>query len=114
MKPITDGFEKSGFMAFACTLCGKCSQVCPAMIDFEEIILYNRKKSSETEAFMSISRQQMKILRKMMLKQKVLNSAYHRFFLKVGFKRAFGNQKEFPDFGKKSFRLLWNEKNGMH
>lgn len=114
LKPITDGFEKSGFMAFACTLCGKCSQVCPAMIDFEEIILYNRKKSSETEAFMSISRQQMKILRKMMLKQKVLNSAYHRFFLKVGFKRAFGNQKEFPDFGKKSFRLLWNEKNAMH
>ena len=107
--PVEDGFDKSGFMAFACTLCGKCSEVCPAGINFQEMILYNRKESVERESFMAISRSQMKLLRKMMLKQKVLDSSYHRLVLKMNFKKSFGSQKEFPDLSKKSFHLRWQE-----
>ena len=49
----------------------------------------------------------MKLLRKMMLKQKALDSTYNRFILKMAFKKSFGVKKEFPDLSKQSFRLLW-------
>lgn len=107
VNPIRDGFDEAGYMAFACTLCGKCTEVCPAKIDFQEMILYNRKESVERDCFTSIRKQQMKLLRKMMLKQKALDSTYNRFILKMAFKKSFGVKKEFPDLSKQSFRLLW-------
>ena len=107
ISPIRDGFENSGFMAFACTLCGKCSEICPSRINFQEIILYNRKEAVEKNAFSVFTRQHIKLLKRMMLKQKVLDSPYHRFILKVAFKNRFGKQKEFPDFKKKSFHIIW-------
>ncbi|MDE6493584.1 MAG: LUD domain-containing protein [Bacteroidales bacterium] len=108
--PIKNGFQESGFLSFACTLCGKCSQICPSGINFQELILYNRKESVENDAVFSIRRKQMKILKRMLLKQKSLHSAYNRFVLKFDFKKDFGQQKEFPDFSQKSFRMLWLER----
>ena len=109
--PIKNGFQESGFLSFACTLCGKCSQICPSGINFQELILYNRKESVEGDAVFSLRRKQMKVLKRMLLKQKSLNSTYNRFILKFDLKKDFGQQKEFPDFGQKSFRMLWLEKN---
>ncbi len=108
--PIKHGFQESGFLSFACTLCGKCSQICPSGINFQELILYNRKESVETNAVFSLQRKQMKVLKRMLLKQKALNSAYNRFVLKLDFKKNFGQQKEFPDFSQKSFHMIWFEK----
>lgn len=112
--PICKGFEESGFLSFACTQCGKCTEVCPSMINLKELILYNRKDSVEHNAYFSIDRKQMRILKKMFLKQKSLNSSYNRFVLKLKFKKSYGQQREFPDFGKKSFRLLWQEQNNSN
>lgn len=109
--PIRNGFNESGFLPFACTLCGKCSEVCPADINFQELILFNRKEAVERNAFFSIERKQMKILKRMLLKTKSLQSSMNRFSLKLHFKKNFGQQKEFPDFSQKSFRMLWLEKN---
>lgn len=107
--PICKGFEDNAYLAFACTLCGKCSEVCPAKIDLQELILYNRKEAVEREMCFSIERKQMKLLKKMLLKQKSLDSGYNRFSIKMKFKKMYGTQKEFPDFGKKGFRLQWQE-----
>ena len=109
--PIRNGFKESGFLPFACTLCGQCSEVCPSGINFQELILFNRKESVEGDAFYSIERKKMKTLKRMLLKTKSLQSSMNRFSLKLHFKKNFGQQKEFPDFGQKSFRMLWLEKN---
>ncbi len=109
--PIKNGFKESGFLAFACTLCGKCSEVCPSGINFQELILFNRKEAVESNAVFSIERKQMKVLKRMLLKTGALQSPYNRFMLKLHFKKQFGQQREFPDFSQKSFRLLWTEKN---
>lgn len=109
VNPIKDGFDKSAYMAFACTLCGRCTEVCPSKVDFQEMILYNRKESVEKDSFASIKRHQMKLLKKMMLKQKALDSIYNRLILKMTFKKNFGFKKEFPDLSKKSFHILWKD-----
>lgn len=107
--PIQKGFEESGFLPFACTLCGKCSEVCPSGINFQELILENRREAVEKDAAFSIERKQMKTLKRMLLKTKFLHSPFNRFALKMHFKKQFGQQKEFPDFGQKSFRMIWLE-----
>lgn len=109
--PIRNGFKESGFLPFACTLCGKCSEVCPSGINFQELILFSRKEAVENNAFFSIERKQMKTLKRMLIKTKSLQSPMNRFSLKLHFKKSFGQQREFPDFSQKSFRLLWMEKN---
>lgn len=109
--PFKNGFRESGFLSFACTLCGKCSEICPSGINFQELILFNRREAVENNAYFSIERKQMKLLKRMLLKTKALQSPYSRFRLKLHFKKSFGQQKEFPDFNHKSFRLLWMEKN---
>ncbi|MCM1530728.1 MAG: LUD domain-containing protein [Bacteroides sp.] len=111
VDPIKHGFRESGFLPFACTLCGKCSEVCPSGINFQELILFNRKESVEGDAFFAIERKQMKTLKRMLLKTKSLQSPVSRFSMKLHFKKRFGQQKEFPDFNQKSFRMLWLEKN---
>ena len=108
--PIRNGFKESGFLPFACTLCGKCSEVCPSGINFQELILFNRKESVEGNAFFSIERKKMKTLKRMLLKTKALQSSMNRFSLRMYFKKSFGQQRDFPDFSQKSFRLLWIEK----
>lgn len=108
--PLKNSFKESGFLPFACTLCGKCSEVCPSGINFQELILLNRKEAVETNSYFSIEHKQMKLLKRMLLKTKSLQSGYSRFTLRLHFKKTFGQQKEFPDFSQKSFRMLWMEK----
>lgn len=108
--PIRNGFQESGYLAFSCTLCGKCSEVCPSGINLHELILHNRKESVESNAYFSIEKKSMKVLKKMLLRQKSFHSPYDRFILKMRFKKDYGQQREFPDFGQKSFRLLWEER----
>ncbi len=43
--------KKFGHLSFACTVCGKCSEVCPVEIPLHDLLLLNRKKYVETSGY---------------------------------------------------------------
>ncbi|MEG1763538.1 MAG: 4Fe-4S dicluster domain-containing protein, partial [Bacteroidales bacterium] len=113
-EPLLQGFEKASHLAYACTLCGKCEEVCPMSISLPELILHNRKEAAEKGYYVCVDKSHMKTLKKMFLKRKTLESPYHRLMLKLDFKKDYGNQRVFPDFGQKSFHIIWTEGYGIY
>lgn len=110
-SPIKDGLDKYSYLSFACTLCGKCEEVCPVDISLPELILYTRKEAVENGYGFGLDKSQIKVFKKMFLKRKSMESARNRFILKrSGIKKEFGTQRVFPDFKQKSFNVLWAER----
>jgi L-lactate dehydrogenase complex protein LldF len=50
LNPLFLGLDRAQDLYFACTLCGKCREVCPAGIDHPELFLKLREKRSAGEA----------------------------------------------------------------
>lgn len=113
--PIEGGFDKYAYLSFACTLCGKCQEVCPVRIPLPELILCNRREAVEKNNGFGLNKSQIKTLKKMFLKRKAMESPYNKFILKAsGIKKEFGTQRVFPDFSQKSFHVLWSEAAGIY
>ena len=47
ITPFLKGFDKFSHLSYACTVCGRCSEVCPVKIPLHNLLLLNRKKSVE-------------------------------------------------------------------
>jgi L-lactate dehydrogenase complex protein LldF len=43
ITPFMKGFDQFAHLSFACTVCGRCSEVCPVKIPLHELLLLNRK-----------------------------------------------------------------------
>lgn len=113
--PIESGFDKYAYLSFACTLCGKCQEVCPVRIPLPELILCNRREAVSRNCGFGLSKSQIKTLKKMFLKRKAMESPYNKFILKAsGLKKECGTQRVFPDFSQKSFHVLWSEAAGIY
>lgn len=113
--PIERGFDKYAYLSFACTLCGKCQEVCPVRIPLPELILFNRREAVNRGHGFGLNKSQVKTLKKMFLKRKAMESSYNKFILKAsGIKQEFGAQRVFPDFSQKSFHVLWSEAAGIY
>lgn len=108
-RPIVDGFDKAGFLPFSCTLCGKCTDICPSLLNFQDMIHCLRHEVIQKADVGSLSRKSMKTLRKMLLRRKSMNLPYHRLLLRINFKKRFGSEREFPDFNKKSFHYCYTK-----
>ncbi len=100
-----------------CTLCGHCQEVCPVNIPLKDMMLRSRKRlaASGVSGFSDdvgkaiLDKSKIKILTKMFLKRKNLEKTLDRFFLKKAFKKAFGADRVFPNFDKKTFNQIWLE-----
>jgi len=109
ISPFYQGFEKSQHLSFACTICGKCTEVCPAKIDIHLLMLHNRNKSVEdkhSSAFFTVA---MKIYKFVTLKVFFFDigfSGIKNFFIKNFFKNVFGKKRSLVPF-KKSFRKTY-------
>lgn len=113
--PIESGFDKYAYLSFACTLCGKCQEVCPVRIPLPELILCNRREAVSRNCGFGLNKSQIKTLKKMFLKRKAMESPYNKFILKAsGLKKECGTQRMFPDFSQKSFHVLWSEAAGIY
>jgi L-lactate dehydrogenase complex protein LldF len=118
-------FVKSGRTG-CCTLCGHCQDVCPVNIPLKELILKSRKATvslgvsgggtaAETSMVAGVlDKSRIKILTKMFLKRKNLEKGFDRFFLKRAFKKAFGPDRIFPNFDRKTFYQIWMEKHPVN
>ncbi len=100
-----------------CTLCGHCQEVCPVNIPLKDMMLRSRKRLaasgvggfSDDAGKAILDKSKIKTLTKMFLKRKSLEKTFDRFFLKKAFKKAFGTERVFPNFDKKTFNQIWLE-----
>lgn len=110
---ITPIFRGKEFfhLADACTLCGKCTEVCPAKIPLHELILHNRYESvqQKNSKMWSFS---IKMFRIFVSEQNNLDMFSERFknsIFKIG-KNKWGKHRVLPVFGKQTFSDYWKQK----
>ncbi|MBU0766020.1 MAG: lactate utilization protein [Bacteroidetes bacterium] len=110
ITPHLRGMEEFGHLSFASSLCGKCSEVCPAGIDIPAMLLANRRmfiecgySGSKEKRIASNWKKAMKNRRLLNLANGNLKNACIKF---IGAK-AWGPRRELPVFSGKSFNRQW-------
>ncbi len=113
VNPFMRDFYYAAHQSYACTLCKRCSEVCPMKIPIHELILENRKESVKREFYVTLDKSSIKQLRKMMIKRAAMDSFLPNYMLKMNYKKLFGNQKIFPDLTQRSFNVRYREQNNI-
>ncbi len=106
LAPFYQGFDLSGHLSYACTICGKCTEVCPEKIDLHMLLLHNRQKDVEelnNKGFFAFI---MVIYQYFSLHASLFGigmANIKNFFAKTFAKNGFGKKRSLPEF-KEPFR----------
>lgn len=106
ISPFFGGFGQLAHLSYACSICGKCTEVCPSKIDLHMLLLHNRNKAVNENTKYSLFTLFIKIYRKMVLHSSLFDFGFSRFknfLFNTFFKNAFGKKRTLPCF-KTSFR----------
>jgi L-lactate dehydrogenase complex protein LldF len=108
-----DGCHDMGFLNFASTLCGKCTDVCPVNIPLHNLLLSNRHKIVESSDSLGVERFFFRNYKKYMLRRKRLERLSpkwkNKMMTTVGVK-VWGPRREPLVFAKESFHATWKKK----
>lgn len=108
-----DGSQDMGFLNFASSLCGKCTEVCPVKIPLHNLLLSNRHKIVESSDSMGVERFFFRNYKKFMLKRRRLERVSFRWKNRamntIG-ARVWGPRREPLVFAKESFHQTWKKK----
>jgi len=113
ISPRLNGFEELKHLSYACTVCGKCTEVCPAKIDLHNLLLINRRDAVQQGLDKFSWKAGMKIYKNIFLDRKRLdrlNGNTLNFFAKLS-PNAWGKHRSLPKFAKQSFSKQWKSKN---
>ncbi len=116
ITPYLNDMQDFKHLSFACTLCAKCTEVCPVKINLHELMLYNRRDFVKQDKSISINKFFIYIYRKMMTKSIVINSLranWKNFIIKIFFKKQWSSRRKLPVIKNKSFNTIWREKIGI-
>ena len=112
ITPFFKGFSEYNHLSSACSVCGKCTEVCPVKIPLHNMLLYNRRdavKNGDTPLAWNIG---MKAFEFAFMKRKRLDLLNGKMKNQLGaFKKdALGDQKSLPTFARESFSQQWKNK----
>ncbi len=113
ISPRLNGFESLKHLSFACTVCGKCTEVCPSKIDLHNLLLINRRDAVQQNMDSFLWKNGMKIYRNMFLDRSRLDKfggSTKNLLLKMA-PNAWGKLRSMPNFAKESFSKQWQNKN---
>jgi len=113
ISPHYLGLKEYNHLSYASSLCGKCTEVCPLKIPLHELLLYNRHETVKRAHTKSSWKIIMFGWKKVMLNRWILDhsgSALKNRFLKMFFRKPWGERRELPEVAKKNFKQLWAEK----
>ncbi|MDP1744430.1 MAG: lactate utilization protein B [Bacteroidota bacterium] len=116
ITPHIQGMEEFKHLSYASTLCGKCTEVCPAKIDIHKLLLLNRRDSVEKGLSAKTDNWIWHFWKKAMLKRSKMDKGgakLKNFMLKQFFKKSWGERRELPQVVSKSFNQLWRERKGI-
>lgn len=111
MTPLKESLSEFGHLATACSLCGKCTEICPVKIPLDDLIIENRHLL-ETE---KIADTRFDTMIKTMIwhckSRKKMDSPL--WMKKLELKRfmgpSWGERRVMPEFAPKSFSQYWRE-----
>ncbi|WP_321286628.1 lactate utilization protein B [uncultured Sunxiuqinia sp.] len=112
ITPFFKGFSKYNHLSSACSVCSKCTEVCPVKIPLHNMLLYNRRdavKNGDSPLSWNIG---MKAFEYAFMKRKRLDLVTGTTKNKLGNlnKDAMGDQKSLPTFSRESFSQQWKNK----
>jgi L-lactate dehydrogenase complex protein LldF len=116
ITPHLKGMEEFKHLSFASTLCGKCTEVCPAKIDLHNILLLNRRDSVKDGLSAKTDNWIWHFWKRAMLKRSKMDKGgakLKNFMLKQFFKKTWGERRELPQAAQKSFNQIWRERKGI-
>ena len=112
ISPHYNGFKEYKHLSYACTVCGKCTDVCPVEIDLHNLLLLNRKEAVEKSYDKTAWKIGMKGFEKGLSNRKMMDFVQgdiKNFGFNVAGKHMWGEEREFPGFAKKSFSNQWKK-----
>lgn len=113
ITPHLRGMEKYKHLSFASSLCGKCTEVCPAKIELHRLLLYNRNDSVLNKLSPASEKFTMWGWKKVMTSKWMIDffgGKTKNIFLKLVFKKPWGKRRSLPVLQPKSFRKQWKDK----
>ena len=103
-------------LSFASSLCGKCTEVCPAGIKLHKLLLYNRRDVVEQHLSRYMDRIVMYGWKKAMLNRWILDKPSAKMknsVIRLFFRKAWGPRRDVPVVQPKSFNQMWKEMKGI-
>ncbi len=112
ITPFFKGFSEYNHLSSACSVCGKCTEVCPVRIPLHNMLLYNRRdavRNGDTPLGWNMG---MKAFEYAFMKRKRLDLLGGNMKNKLGKLKedALGDKKSLPTFAKESFSKQWKNK----
>lgn len=115
ITPHLKGMEEYIHLSYASSLCGNCTQVCPVNIPLHELLLYNRSESVTKGISKKGEKFSMDMMERFLSKRKRLDRfgpGLKNLGVRMVFKNVWGPRRELPKFAEKSFRDMWQEREG--
>jgi len=115
ITPHLKGMGDYKHLSFASSLCGKCTEVCPVKINLHELLLLNRNESVKLGFTTWMEKKAQYVAKKAMLNRWMMDfggGKMKNIGMKTFIKNTWGPRRSLPEFAPKSFRQLWEERNG--
>ncbi len=113
ISPHLSGMKEFKHLSNASSLCGKCTEVCPVGIDIQKMLLLNRRDAVEEGLAPTAEKRMWNGFTFAVKKRKWLDffgGGFKNFIMRNFFKKAWGENRELPEFPNKSFSKQWKEK----
>ncbi len=108
-----DGSRDMGFLNFASSLCGKCTDVCPVKIPLHKLLLSNRHKIVDSSDSPGVERFFFRNYKKYMMRRKRLerlNPKWKNKAMTTMGVKVWGPRRDPLVFAKESFHATWKKK----
>ncbi len=112
ITPHYKGMDKYKHLSFACTLCGKCTEVCPEKINLHHLLILNRRDAVENTKTSMLWDLGMKGYEKGMLNRNLLDAfggGMKNFGVNLFGKKMWGPYRDLPKVAKQSFSKQWKK-----
>jgi L-lactate dehydrogenase complex protein LldF len=112
ITPFFKGFSEYNHLSSACSVCGKCTEVCPVRIPLHNMLLYNRRDAVRNGDTPMVWNMGMKAFEFAFMKRKRLDLLGGGIKNQLGKLKqdALGDKKSLPTFAKESFSKQWKNK----
>ena len=108
--------EETSHFCSLCTLCGRCSEICPVNIPLKDLFLENRKDLVREYKYLVGDKNFFNNLMKKMINRKNLDkhgANIKDMELSFHIKKKWGAKRELPKFAKESFSEYWKNINNI-
>lgn len=113
ITPHLKGMQEFKHLSYATSLCGKCTEVCPAGIDIQKMLLLNRRDAVQQNLQSKLENKAWKGFTYAIQRRGLIdffNGKIKNFFIRRFGSKAWGKKRELPTLAKKSFSQQWKDK----